>query len=134
MPANNVNLNIQTNWSNGFASVAGSLGNIFYYNYTGGNMAGGGGNGNNAFDVGSGNKTFTVSFVGNDGVTYKFAGSNQAFLNKNNSPDLSGTNTDDTVTIADTCATAGAWNYGIRVEVKSTGETFDCDPVITNRA
>jgi hypothetical protein len=127
---NDVNLNITTNWNNSFTSVAGSNGNIYYFKFTGGGMAGHN-NGDNEFEVGDA-QTFTITFTGNDGDTYKFV--TNAFLNKNTAADLSATNDDGTVTVTNSCDTKGAWNYGVTVEVIETGETFDCDPVITNRA
>lgn len=124
-----VRLNIMTQASSGFKPTPpGSDGTIFYYKYTGGN--GGSNNGNNGFDIGS-SESFDITFQGTDGDTYKFPSS--AFKNKDNSPDLSATNTDSTVTVTDSCETVGTWEYGVHVEVISSGETFDCDPEITNR-
>jgi hypothetical protein len=132
-----VKLNIMTQSNNGFSSATGSKGSTFYYKYTGGNLANGSRNGNNHFffDDQPTAVTFTVTFVGNDGQTYKFPSS--AFVAKPVTipptlSDLSGTNTDSCVTVTDSGENDGSFSYGVTVEVITGAETFQCDPTVTN--
>ena len=137
MATKDVNLQIKDTSGGGRKPVVGSDGTTVYYKYTGGNVRGNAsdkGKGDNEFVADNVPETFSIEFNAGTGRDYKFVTDPQAFLNKDNSPDLSATNTDDVVTVTDTCQTVGEWEYGVKVEDRTSGETFECDPVIKNWA
>lgn len=147
--AKGVKLNIMTQASSGFTSVVGSEGTTYYYKFTGGNKGvPGGGNqneGNNdfGFDDPPVAETFTVVFQGVPPNTYEFPAN--AFVSKTTNSDLTGSNTSTTVTVSDSGATrppvppgpTADFSYGVKVKVVKEGptkdETFQCDPMVSNR-
>jgi hypothetical protein len=139
MPGNDVILHLRTNSNSGYtATEPGSKGTVYYYKYTGGN-SGNSGNNDYDFDTPQSSMYFEITLQYPENQSYIFQPSNTAFNNKSNSSDLSGTNTDTVITVTNTRQTHGTWNYGAKVvfnlaEDSKNGETFECDPVITNRA
>ena len=105
----------------------------YYYRFNGGNSIKNGSNenkGSNTFKTQDKIETFTITFGGTVGNTYKFTTS--SFVNKNTSPDLTSANTDSKVVVLDICSKKGTWNYGVTVQVRPSGPTLVCDPVIKN--
>ncbi len=107
----------------GYTSTTGSSGNTYYYKYDGGSD-------------GSGNVTETVGTPQDIVVTMKTAGYdiNAVTISGDDDDQLSSTvdsTTQATITDADTVAETGA-SYCIQAKAGS-GETFNCDPRVTNQ-
>jgi hypothetical protein len=140
-----VTLHIMTNANPQWTKVTGSKNNDYYYNYTGGQAASGNNKGNNDFTLKNNpsdpDAKFDVKFPGGSSPNTDYKFQSNAFVLKDQDSDnqLSATNDDDTITITDELKSIGSWNWGAKVQYigddeSRKDETFQCDPVITNRA
>lgn len=120
----NVNLAVSNSAQTGYTSTAGSNGNTYYFAYTGG-------------DDGHGNITETVGSPEDISVVLDTSGYSIDTVGFSNDPNnqLGWSRISDTsvtITDADTIAESDA-HYGITAKLTSTGETFVCDPRVTNQ-